>query len=261
MELVSHFWGMIPAGFAVGLVVGLVGVGGGSLMTPILVLLFGISPKMAVGTDLLFASLTKGVGVWVHHEKHQSVDWGIVKRLAYGSIPGAILTLIVLKISPNFASPSWMQTFLAFALLLTALALLFGEPLKKKMLRWSEAVGHEPAVGWTVLSGVILGVLVTLTSIGAGALGTVALLVLYPHLKIKNVVGSDLAHAIPLTAVAGLGHAQMGNVDYPLLLSLLIGSVPGIYLGSRWSGRLHERTLKFILAVMLFVIAGKFLAK
>ncbi len=228
-------------------------------MTPILILFFGITPKLAVGTDLLFASITKSVGVWVHHDRHQSVNWTIVRHLAYGSLPGALLTLWGMNSLPTFESHSSIQKLLAIALLLTAAALWFGNHFKQKIFRWSERVGHQPSSLWTVFTGIILGVLVTLTSIGAGALGTVVLLILYPHLKIKNIVGTDLAHAIPLTAVAGLGHAHMGNVDYPLLLALLAGSVPGIYLGSRWSGRLHEQTLKFILAAMLCIIAGKLL--
>ena len=254
-----NFIGMIPAGFAVGLIVGLVGVGGGSLMTPILVLFFGIAPKLAVGTDLLFASLTKSVGVWIHHDKHQSVDWKIVRRLAYGSIPGALMTLALIHYIPTFGGHKWIQNALAIALLFTAAALWFGDQLKLKIVRWTERVGHNPSPFWSVVTGLILGVLVTMTSIGAGALGTVVLLMLYPHLPIKKIVGTDLAHAIPLTAVAGLGHAHFGNVDYPLLMALLVGSIPGIYLGSHWSGRLHEQTLKFLLAAMLCIIAAKLL--
>jgi uncharacterized membrane protein YfcA len=253
----------IVSGLSVGLLVGLTGVGGGSLMTPLLVFLFGFAPTTAVGTDLLFASLTKAGGVIVHHRNHGSVDWRIVGHLATGSIPaaiGVILALEYLEIDKSTIS-SVVTLALGVALILTALALIFRNRLMKASL---ESDAHDPGrfARWqtpaTVMAGFVLGVLVTLSSIGAGALGTVALFYLYPRLPTVRIVGTDLAHAIPLTAVAGLGHLHMGNVDFSLLGSLLIGSVPGIWVGSHLSARVPERVLRPILASLLMIIGMKF---
>jgi uncharacterized membrane protein YfcA len=253
----------IVSGLSVGFLVGLTGVGGGSLMTPLLVFLFGFAPTTAVGTDLLFASITKAGGVIVHHKNHGSVDWRIVRHLATGSIPaaiGVIWLLEYLDIEKSTIS-SVVTVALGIALILTAIALLFRNKLIKASL---EADSHHPGRfdHWqtpaTIFTGFVLGVLVTLSSIGAGALGTVALFYLYPRLTTIRIVGTDLAHAIPLTAVAGLGHLHMGNVDFNLLGSLLIGSIPGIWLGSMLSARVPERVLRPILASLLMVIGMKF---
>jgi uncharacterized membrane protein YfcA len=259
------------SGFAVGLLVGLTGVGGGSLMTPLLVFLFGFKPAVAVGTDLLFAAITKTGGVWVHHGKHGSVDWKIVGHLALGSLPFAVTTLFVLKhLSETGKEISNVITYsLGIALILTACALL----VRSVLLHLSQKIGqiddehsneenaarfkrfHVPA---TILTGAVLGILVTLSSVGAGALGTVALLFLYPRMTTLKIVGTDLAHAIPLTAVAGLGHLGLGNVDVILLGSLLIGSLPGIWIGSHLSAKIPERYLRPILATILLLIGFKF---
>jgi uncharacterized membrane protein YfcA len=260
------------SGFAVGLLVGITGVGGGSLMTPLLVFLFGFKPAVAVGTDLLYASITKTAGVFVHHGKHGSVDWRIVKLMALGSLPAAGVTLYVLKNLMLVGKEiTGAITFtLGVALLLTAVALLVRSLLLRNKgkaqiisddnsspdnagrfsLRWEKVA--------TILTGVVLGVLVTLSSVGAGALGTVALLFLYPRMSTLKIVGTDLAHAIPLTAVAGLGHLSLGNFDLDLLLSLLIGSVPGIWVGSHLSAKIPEAFLRPVLATLLLVIGLKF---
>lgn len=261
----------IVSGFSVGLLVGVTGVGGGSLMTPLLVFLFGFKPAVAVGTDLLFAAITKTGGVWVHHGKHNSVEWKIVGLLALGSLPCALGTLYALQqLHESGKEISGVITFsLGIALILTACALLVRSVLWHRAQKAglidddhsNEANAarfrhfHVPA---TVLTGMVLGVLVTLSSVGAGALGTVALLFLYPKMTTLKVVGTDLAHAIPLTAVAGLGHLGIGNVDVTLLASLLIGSLPGIWIGSHLSAKIPERFLRPVLASVLLLIGFKF---
>ena len=259
------------SGFGVGLLVGITGVGGGSLMTPLLVFLFGFKPAVAVGTDLLYAAITKTAGVFVHHGKHKSVDWKIVCFLSLGSLPFAGLTLYVLK---NLMSVdkdiTGMITFtLGVALLLTSFALIVRSILLRKASKQllDDEISDPDNSGrfspkWekiaTVFTGAVLGVLVTLSSVGAGALGTVALLFLYPRMSTLKVVGTDLAHAIPLTAVAGLGHLSLGNFDLELLGSLLLGSVPGIWVGSHLSAKIPEHYLRPVLATILLVIGVKF---
>jgi len=255
--------GYIFSGLLVGLLVGVTGVGGGSLMTPLLVFLFGFKPAVAVGTDLLFAALTKSGGVLVHHGNHKSVEWRIVSLLSLGSLPAAIVTLTVLNHYAKIGKDiTHTITFaLGIALILTAMALFFRAYLQKA---GKSSESNEPGrfhhlqAPATVIVGLILGVLVTLSSVGAGALGTVALLFLYPRLPTVKVVGTDLAHAIPLTAIGGFGHWQMGNVDFTLLGSLLIGSLPGIWIGSHLSAKIPERVLRPVLASVLMLIGFKF---
>jgi uncharacterized membrane protein YfcA len=255
--------GYIISGLLVGLLVGVTGVGGGSLMTPLLVFLFGFQPAVAVGTDLLFAAITKTGGVFVHHGNHKSVEWRIVGLLAAGSLPAAVATLFMLN---HFAKvgkeTTGMITYtLGVALILTALALIFRTYVQKAGQSSEE---HKPGrfhhlqAPATVVVGLILGVLVTLSSVGAGALGTVALLFLYPRLPTLKVVGTDLAHAIPLTAIGGFGHWQLGHVDFTLLGSLLIGSLPGIWIGSHISAKIPEKVLRPVLAGVLMLIGFKF---
>ena len=246
------------AGFVVGAIVGLTGVGGGSLMTPLLVLLFGVSPATAVGTDLLYAAITKAGGAAVHARRGH-VRSHIVARLAAGSIPGALLTIAVLgAVEIDHAALSKIVTeTLGVALILTALAIVG----KNRLQRWGRATAdarREPRIAAvTVAVGLVLGVLVTLSSVGAGALGAAALFFLYPRLRTVDIVGSDIAHAVPLTLVAGLGHAHLGTVDWTLLGSLLLGSLPGIGLGSALSARVPEKMLRSGLASLLVVIGGK----
>lgn len=256
-------FGYIISGFMVGLLVGVTGVGGGSLMTPLLVFLFGFKPAVAVGTDLLFAAITKSGGVLVHHSTHKSVEWRIVGLLATGSLPAALVTLFMLNHYARIGQDiTHAITFsLGIALILTSLALFFRARLKKTGQSYES---HQPGrfhhlqTPATIVVGLILGALVTLSSVGAGALGTVALLFLYPRLSTLKVVGTDLAHAIPLTAVAGFGHWQLGHVDFTLLGSLLIGSIPGIWIGSHLSAKIPETVLRPILASLLMLIGLKF---
>lgn len=259
------------SGFAVGLLVGITGVGGGSLMTPLLVFLFNFHPATAVGTDLLFAALTKVSGVWVHHGKHGSVDWKIVGWLSLGSLPFAVATLFALNHLASIGKEiTGTITFtLGIALILTACALF----VRSALLHYADKLGQiddehsnlenaarfkQLEIPATVLIGMVLGVLVTLTSVGAGALGTVALLFLYPRMTTLKIVGTDLAHAIPLTAIAGFGHWMLGNVDFVLLSSLLMGSIPGIWIGSHLSAKIPEKVLRPVLATVLLLIGLKF---
>ena len=253
----------IFSGLSVGLLVGMTGVGGGSLMTPLLVFLFGFAPTTAVGTDLLFAAITKTGGVTIHHRNHGSVEWKIVGLLCLGSLPASIAVIIGLEYFgiAKTAISSIMGYALGFALILTALALFFRNRLRKAGLETDEHYPirfHRTQSPATVLVGLMLGTLVTLSSVGAGALGTVALFFLYPRLPTLKIVGTDLAHAIPLTLVAGLGHLHMGNVDFTLLGSLLVGSLPGIWAGSHFSAKIPEYVLRPILASVLMLIGFKF---
>jgi uncharacterized membrane protein YfcA len=246
------------SGFFVGMLVGQTGVGGGSLMTPLLVLLFGIHPATAVGTDLLYASATKTVGTLVHGINH-TVDWRIVRRLSSGSVPSTLITLLVISHFDiaGAAGGKAISVVLGFMLLLTALSLVFRLRFLQLMEPLFARVGPQQAARLTVLTGFNLGILVTLSSVGAGALGMTALLLLYPRVPMKVIVGSDIAHAVPLTLVAGLGHWWLGSVDWALLTSLLSGSIPGIIVGSYIATRVSDTVLRPILAAVLCVVGGR----
>jgi uncharacterized membrane protein YfcA len=246
------------SGFVVGVIVGLTGVGGGSLMTPILVLFFGVHPVTAVGTDLLHAAITKSGGTYVHAKKKR-VDWRITALLAVGSLPSAIITLFGLHaFTGSLGSSKIITITLGIALIFTGCALA----LRTRMKRLSEAYGHVVLPrhpGFTIATGVLLGILVSLSSVGAGALGITALVFLYPRLAAQRIVASDLAHAVPLTLIAGLGHWLFGDVDWRLLISLLVGSLPGIYLGSHLVGHIPDKILRVLLIVMLLLIGARLL--
>lgn len=250
------------SGFVVGGIVGMTGVGGGSLMTPLLVLLFGVHPATAVGTDLLYAAITKAGGTVVHARKGH-VDWRITGLLAAGSIPASILTIWVLSLLPK-QSPAVSHIIsisLGIALLLTALAIIFRQKLQRYALSHAGDRTHTRFQSPTTVGvGVVLGVLVTVSSVGAGALGVAVLFFLYPKLQAIRIVGSDLAHAVPLTLVAGIGHWAIGGVDWSLLGSLLVGSLPGIWLGSHVAAKVPERVLRPMLASMLVLVGGKLIS-
>ena len=256
-------WLYTLSGFVVGAIVGLTGVGGGSLMTPLLVLLFGVPPATAVGTDLLYAAFTKAGGTVAHGRKGH-VQWRLTGLLALGSLPAAALTIFALSRLPH-RSPEMTHLIsvgLGVALLLTAIAILCGRKLK------DYAASHDSETSWrhrhidalTVGVGAILGVLVSISSVGAGALGVAALFFLYPKLSSVRIVGSDVAHAVPLTLLAGLGYWWMGSVDWGLLGSLLLGSLPGIWIGSHMSAKVPDRILRHLLATMLVLIGSKLIA-
>ncbi|HEX6733220.1 MAG TPA: sulfite exporter TauE/SafE family protein [Azonexus sp.] len=247
------------SGFAVGAIVGLTGVGGGSLMTPLLVLVFGVHPATAVGTDLLYAALTKAGGTVAHHRKGH-IDWQVTRLLALGSLPAAALTIWILSLLPKGSNVigQVISHGLGFALLLTAIAILFGRKLRDYAGSHDETPLRRRHLNKiTIVVGAILGVLVSISSVGAGALGVAALFFLYPKLSPVRIVGSDVAHAVPLTLVAGLGHWLLGGVNWSLLGALLLGSLPGIWLGTQVSAKVPEHILRRLLASMLILIGGK----
>jgi len=248
------------SGLAVGLLVGLTGVGGGSLMTPLLVLAFGVHPATAVGTDLLYAAATKTVGTAVHGWR-RTVQWRIVGRLALGSAPATLITLWLLSRSPRHDAhvDHLITVALGCALILSAGSVFFRNKLAALMSRRSQGFSERRTAVLTVLLGAGLGVLVSLTSAGAGALGMTVLLALYPRVELPKLVGSDIAHAVPLTLFAGIGHWLLGGVDLSLLGSLLTGSIPGIILGSLLASRAPEAVLRPILAVTMVLVGIKLL--
>ncbi|MEX2488628.1 MAG: sulfite exporter TauE/SafE family protein [Pseudomonadales bacterium] len=247
----------VLAGAVVGLAVGITGVGGGSLMTPLL-LAFGFPLHIAVGTDLMYATITKSGGVW-SYGKQRNIRWDLVGLLAAGSLPMAALTIIALKYL--FDEPTdyagIITTCLGLMLILTSLVLIFGSRLRDVAHRWRQVARNQVGL-ITVLMGAGLGVVVTLSSVGAGAIGTAVLMTLYPRLTGVNIIGTDLGHAVPLTFVAGLGHLFLGNVDFVLLGSLLIGSLPAIYFGSHLARFIPDRILRSVLATTLFGIGLKY---
>jgi hypothetical protein len=261
-----HEFAFILSGFAVGLIVGLTGVGGGSLMTPLLIFGFGIKPHLAIGTDLLFAAFTK-MGGTVSLARRRLVPWRLVATLSMGSIPAALATLYVLhRIGP--ANPLVQKTMtltLGVALLLTALATLYkairGKQVPRQIAQHQLAPASRPR-HWSLplLFGALIGTLVTLTSVGAGAIGVTALMLLYPLLPLPRIVAADIAYAVPLTLVAGLGHASLGSVDWPLLSLLLTGSLPGIWLGSQLVHKTPDRVIRSLLSVLLAYAGVKLIA-
>ena len=251
-------WLYTLSGFFVGALVGLTGVGGGSLMTPILILLFGIHPATAVGTDLLYAAATKTGGTLVHGLNH-TIDWRIVGRLAAGSVPMTAATLFVLsKFDLTGSGAASVITFtLGLALLATALSLIFRAKIAEFFVARAGELSAGRTLTLTVLTGAILGVLVSITSVGAGALGVTALILLYPKLPTARIVGSDIVHAVPLTLLAGIGHWMMGSIDTEILGSLLLGSIPGIVCGSLLAVRVPDLVLRLTLATVLLIVGGR----
>lgn len=252
----------VASGFGVGVLVGMTGVGGGSLMTPLLTLLFGVSPAVAVGTDLAFASVTKTAGTLTHRVRG-TVHWDIVRLLCLGALPAAVIAAIGLKQFGALDKEIGLiiRYSIACSVLLTVMALLF----KKKMVAWIMAHPERQLQGRalnaaTITAGAVLGTLVTVSSIGAGAIGATVLVMLYPRLSSAEVAGTDIAYAVPLTAIAAVGHWWLGSIDWTLLLTLLVGSVPGITIGSWFARAVPERVLRTLLAMTLTAVAAKLLA-
>jgi uncharacterized membrane protein YfcA len=253
-------WIAIASGFGVGAIVGLTGVGGGSLMTPLLIGAFKLNPAVAIGTDLWFAAITKSGGAWAHH-RHGHVDRRIALLLLAGSVPAAAATIAWMHWSgltrSGMAALTWS---LGVALLLTAITVAYRKvwhTVGLKLERWLPEHRKAPA---TVLCGLALGVLVSLSSIGAGAIGATLILLLYPRLSAQRLVGTDIAHAVPLTLVAGIGHASLGHVDWQLLGSLLIGSLPGIWVGAQLTKAFPERLVRTLLCISLVTAGLKVMA-
>jgi uncharacterized membrane protein YfcA len=253
-------WFYALSGFGVGLLVGITGVGGGSLMTPLMILFFGIQPVAAVGTDLIYACITKTGGSMVY-AFNRTVDWRIVSRLSLGSLPAAAMTLLVLHyLGPTSAAANALVTkLLAVALVLTVLSLLFRRQIIARYGDRAEALSVSALDRYTVITGLVLGVLVTLSSVGASALGITALILLYPALPIIRITGSGIVHAVPLTLVAGIGHLAEGSINVPVLASLLVGSLPGIFLGSYLAPRMSDGVLRGALAITLTLVAARLL--
>ncbi len=254
-------WMLVVAGAATGFLVGLTGVGGGALMTPLLLLMFGVAPLTAVGTDLWFAATTKIFATRVHHN-HGLIDWQVVRRLWLGSLSASVLTLVWMKLHPvDQTAVTLLKTTIAAAVLLTAVGILFQKPFQAfgRRLRTTDAEHFKAwQPGLTVLAGAVLGVLVTLTSVGAGALGAVFLAYLYPlRLTPPRLIATDIVHAIPLALFAGAGHLLMGNVNFGLLGNLLLGSVPAVIAGAMLSARLPHTVLRMALAVVLLAVGAK----
>jgi uncharacterized protein len=246
------------SGFGVGLLVGLTGVGGGSLMTPLLILLFGIHPATAVGTDLLYAAVTKSVGGAVHG-LNRTVDWRIVRRLALGSVPMTIATIACLGYFDikGEGARQLIGGVLAFALLFTAVTLVFRNRIAAYYAPRVGAFSPNRIAALTIVAGGVLGVLVSISSVGAGAIGVTALVLLYPKVPIRQIIGSDIVHAVPLTLVAGIGHWLLGSVDWQIFTALIFGSIPGILVGSYAAARFPEKALRIVLALTLLAVATK----
>jgi uncharacterized protein len=241
----------VLSGFGVGAIVGMTGVGGGSLMTPLLMGVFGLAPAVAIGTDLWFAGLTKAGGSWAHHRLGH-VDYRVTKLLLMGSLPATLATIALMHATGLTKGWASALTFsLGIALLLTAVSVAFKKVWNGVGLRMERWVSPARRDALTVASGALLGVLVSLSSIGAGAIGATLLLLLYPRMQAHRIVGTDIAHAVPLTLVAGIGHATLGNVEWALLAALLVGSLPGIWLGAKLTRAMPERVVRSVLCLSL----------
>ncbi|MGB8631114.1 MAG: sulfite exporter TauE/SafE family protein [Xanthobacteraceae bacterium] len=243
------------SGLLVGVLVGLTGVGGGSLMTPLLILLFGVHPTTAIGTDLLFAASTKTTGTFVHAVA-RTIDWRLVGLLAIGSIPATIATIFILSYFDlkSDAAEHVIAVILGIVLLTTSLFLITGRQIRDRFSDTLMALDRHSTATLTIVLGLTMGVLVTATSVGAGAIGVTVLLILHPKMSAGRVVGSDIAHAVPLTLLAGAGHWYLGSIDWDLLGHLLIGSLPGIVLGSYLATRARDIVVRVTLAGVLLVV-------
>lgn len=266
------------AGAFVGFVVGMTGVGGGSLMTPILVSVFGVKMAVAVGTDLLYAAITKSNGVF-SHARQNTVEWGVVKRMLLGSVPASLITsLCLFQLSESGVQyEQYLTVVLGVMLMLTACVLLFKSRLTQKAASSASAhlIPSRTIAHLTTVSGVALGVLVTLSSVGAGAFGAALLMIMYPKLSAIKIIGTDLAHAVPLTLIAGVGHLfhsadpalvgatsglRVGNVDFQLLAGLLVGSLPAIWLGTKCANRVPDEWMRPAMACVLLLLGIKYTA-
>ena len=243
----------IFAGATVGFIIGITGVGGGSLMTPLLVLGFHVQPAIAVGTDLLYAAITKAGGVY-SHQKNKSIDWDIAKNLCLGSIPASIFSVLAIQIF-NISDEVFedlIAIILGIMLVCTSLVIIF----KKYIIKFKS--DKQPETRNIIILGACLGILVTISSVGAGAIGSAILLILFPKMSSKQVVGTDIAHAVPLTAIAGLGHFHLGHIDFSLLTSLIIGSLPAVYIGTAVGKNIPDQILKYIIATILMLMGLRF---
>lgn len=250
------------AGLGVGFVIGLTGIGGGALMTPILLLGFNVAPLVAVSTDLLYAAITKSGGIW-NYARSGLVRYSIVVLMLCGSLPASWVALQVLSlIDTQMDIERVINLTLGLSLVLTSIAVFMRLQIQGLALALAETSYGAVLRRWRpyalIVAAALLGVLVTLSSVGAGALGTAILILLYPRLSMAQIVGTDLLHAVVLTAVAGLGHYQMGTVDLSLLAALLVGSLPGVWLGSYLGARLSPRVMQPVMGSLLMAIGLRF---
>ena len=258
MELAYSF-----AGLVVGFIIGLTGIGGGALMTPILIVVFGIPPAIAVSTDLLYAAVTKCGGIWAY-SKNKLIEWKIVGLLLLGSVPSGLITINYLgELGSIDQLESLINITLGVSLTLTSIAVFFRDKIRGYILhrrhsRLQKTINRSRNV-LTVFAGAMLGILVTLSSVGAGALGTAILIFLYPRLRMPGIVGTDLVHAVVLTSIAGAGHYQLGNMDFELLIYLLIGSIPGVFAGSHLGVKLSLKIMQPIIGSLLLMIGLRFI--
>jgi len=253
-------WIAIVSGFGIGAIIGMTGVGGGSLMTPLLIGVFRLAPAVAIGTDLWFAAVTKSGGAWAH-QRQGHVDHRITALLLAGSLPAAMATIALMHATG--VTKAWagaLTVALGIALLLTALTVAYRSAWHAVGLRLERWLGGPRQAPLTAAAGALLGVLVSLSSIGAGAVGATLILLLYPRLPAQRLVGIDIAHAVPLTLVAGIGHATLGHIEWPLLIALLAGSLPGIWLGARLTRSLPERVVRLLLCGSLVTAGLKVIA-
>ena len=246
------------AGLLVGFIVGLTGIGGGALMTPILIVVFGIPPIMAVSTDLLYASITKCGGM-VSYAKKKLVDWRVVILLLSGSIPGSLMTLQFMKGLDGLGQVEQLiNLVLGVSLVLTSFAVFFRNKIRTLTEKHGTLSGRH-LTAFTVLAGLFLGGTVTLSSVGAGALGTALLIVFYPRMSMATIVGTDLVHAVVLTGVAAAGHYQMDNINFELLQFLLLGGLPGVFVGSYLGSRLSPNIMQPVMGTLLLIIGLRFM--
>ncbi|MEO7336409.1 MAG: sulfite exporter TauE/SafE family protein [Caldimonas sp.] len=250
----------IFSGFGVGAIVGMTGVGGGSLMTPLLLSVFRLSPAVAIGTDLWFAAITKSAGSASHHRAGH-VRWKITVPLLAGSLPASIGTIALMhRTGLTGAWSSALTLSLGIALMFTAVTVAYRHAWQRVGLQLERVITARRQTPLTVICGVVLGILVSLSSIGAGAIGATLILLVHPRLPARHIVGTDIAHAVPLTLVAGIGHATLGHVEWGLLGWLLLGSVPGIWLGAQLTRRMPERVVRALLCGALLVAGIKVMA-
>jgi uncharacterized membrane protein YfcA len=260
--MLAPYW-FVMAGLLVGFCVGLTGVGGGSLMTPLLTLM-GVPLPTAVGTDLLYASISKCGGALVHHQK-RNIRWSVVGWVAVGSLPASLLTIWTLKtvFGDSNHYKHVLTVALGFMLMVTGLSLILRKQLQKLhdanplQSRFRQTIDSHSHL-FAVAMGLALGVLVTLSSVGAGAFGVVVLLSLFPRLTTIQIIGTDVTHAVFLTLVAGLGHLSMGNVDGRMLCWLLVGGLPAIWAGTNLSSRMPDHIIRPILGWTLILLSIKF---
>jgi uncharacterized protein len=250
--MIADQWLAISGGgFVVGLLIGITGVGAGSLTTPMLISGFGVPPLVAVGTDLFFAAITKASAAWYHH-RLANVDWRVLRTLATGSVPGAIIIIAILSFVDieTYNITQIIRPALAIALVGSAIAISLRPLIAGRSADFSPSSSARRTIV-TILFGVLLGALVAITSVGAGAIGIAALMILYPTLAARRLVGTDVVHAVPLTLAAGFGHLSIGNIDIGILAALLIGSLPGVAIGSRMTGLLPDSYIRIVLTIVL----------